>query len=320
MNVRVWLLSVLLGLAAGGCRSRASNEACEGVPCSGHGRCVVVRQDPTCACNDGYRPEGLNCLPLDLPPARAAGPVQPPADPSAPPLEELSRLCTLALKALVRPEPGVPPDLATEAKRDAIGRETPKLVESCTGLVQTLGADRAAVGCAIDALGAAEQQDINLGTLGSRDPAAATCGETWSNLVEARADGFQQGLRQQRETFGVAVFGFHRQYGFRGGIGEEFCRRFVAAFPAAPPEILEPGGTMPDEWTARIASCAEAIDGFELKPLLRWCIVDRADEVLAARNAGPCERYATAEEKTGLQQLVNALVAIAPVPAPPPAR
>jgi len=241
MTTRAWVLPVLLGLAAGGCRSR-SNEACEGVPCSGHGKCVVVRHDPTCACNDGYRPEGLNCLPLEPPAAGNAGagqpppappgpppivapvppPPPPPVDPTLPPLDELSRLCSLALKALQRPEPNAPPDLATEAKRDAIARMTDKLVESCLGIVQTLGADRAAVACAVDALSAAEQQDINLGTLGARDPAAVACGETWAEIIEGRSDSFQQALRQQRDAFGVAVFGFHRQYGFSGGIGEEF--------------------------------------------------------------------------------------------------
>jgi hypothetical protein len=36
---------------------------CDGVQCSGHGRCIVVRGEPACACEAGSTPDatGLNC-------------------------------------------------------------------------------------------------------------------------------------------------------------------------------------------------------------------------------------------------------------------
>ena len=37
-------------------------DSCEGITCSAHGQCALVGGEPTCACEEGYRPEGLNCL------------------------------------------------------------------------------------------------------------------------------------------------------------------------------------------------------------------------------------------------------------------
>jgi hypothetical protein len=39
-------------------------DPCEGVVCSGHGRCVVVRGEPACACEEGFRADatGVNCI------------------------------------------------------------------------------------------------------------------------------------------------------------------------------------------------------------------------------------------------------------------
>ena len=319
-------------VAATGCR-RSSMEACDGVTCSGHGKCVVIRREPTCACYDGYRPDGPNCLPLQpagvgtaLPgpvpspsPAGPPGVTVPPAPPGPgadvtgePPL---GRLCSLVLQALVARQPDGQTDLATEAKRDAIGRSGAAIADECRAFLQEIGISAEAVACATRTLEQAAQEGITLGTLGARDPEAAACGEQWKLTIEAQVDRFQQLLQAQRERFGVAVFGFHRQYGFGGGAGEEFCRRFVAALTDAPPELLRPAAEVPDEWAARVRSCGEMVDGYDLRPLLRWCIVDRADAILAARSVTPCEPYAAPEELDGLRQLVTTLLALAPVAA-----
>jgi hypothetical protein len=39
-----------------------ATDPCGGVDCSGHGRCVAVDGLPTCACDSGYYPVGLDCL------------------------------------------------------------------------------------------------------------------------------------------------------------------------------------------------------------------------------------------------------------------
>ncbi len=297
------LCGLLVVVAATGCR-RSSVDECDGVTCSSHGKCVVVRREPTCACREGYRPEGLNCLPLELPPATDAT-AEPP----------VSRLCSLVLEALDAPQPDGATDLATAAKRDAIGRAGPAIADECAAFLEEIRAAPEAVACATRVLERAAQEGVALGTLGARDAEAAACGDRWKRTIEGQADRFQQLVQAQRERFGVAVFGFHRQYGFRGGAGEEFCRRFVAALPGAPPELLQTGAQAPEEWTARVRSCGETIDGYELRPLLRWCIVDRTDRILAERSATPCEPYATEEEKSGLRQLVAALLGLMPVDA-----
>jgi hypothetical protein len=326
---------LVVAVAAAGCR-RSSTDACDGVTCSSHGKCVVIRREPTCACYDGYRPDGPNCLPLRLPLAEAAlpGPV-PPSSPAGPPGVTIppappepaadatgeppfGRLCSLVLQALVARQPDGQTDLATEAKRDAIGRYGSAIAEGCGAFLQEMGVAREAVACATRTLEQAAQEGLTLGALGARDPEAAACGEQWRQAIAAQVDRFQQMLQVQREQYGVAVFGFHRQYGFEGGAGEEFCRRFVAALPDAPPELLRPATQVPDDWAARVRSCGEMIDGYELPPLLRWCIVDRADRILVERSAVPCEPYAAAEEREGLRQLVTALLALAPVAAAAP--
>ena len=35
---------------------------CEGVTCSGHGRCFSDGDEAVCICDEGYRAEGLECL------------------------------------------------------------------------------------------------------------------------------------------------------------------------------------------------------------------------------------------------------------------
>jgi len=328
-----WLL--LEALACGGCR-RSTENRCDGISCSGHGKCVVLRREPTCACEEGWRPEGPNCVPLDVPPAMPVAapdadgwirsPTPAPPAPPAPPADasptpgsgetpseaDLDRLCSRALEALARPDPAMPPDLATEAKHDAVDRWGEQLRERCTGWVQELRASRDAVACASLALEQAAARGTGLAALGEQDPAVAACGETWKGIVEARAPAFQRMLQEQRDAFGVAVFGFHRQFGFPGGLGEEFCRRFVAALPDAPPAVLRGSVELPVEWSVKLESCGQAIDGFELPPLLRWCVVDRAEAILAAGSAEPCLPYAIPDERDGVRQLVAALVALAP--------
>ena len=40
----------------------ADVDPCEGVTCSGHGRCLTERGVPVCVCDDGYRAVGLACV------------------------------------------------------------------------------------------------------------------------------------------------------------------------------------------------------------------------------------------------------------------
>ena len=65
-----WKLSVAAALAVGisfaalgGCEGPVG-EACAGVDCSGHGRCVDADGTPTCACDAGYRADGVACVPV----------------------------------------------------------------------------------------------------------------------------------------------------------------------------------------------------------------------------------------------------------------
>lgn len=324
-------LLLALGPAGTACRSAGSSAACEGVSCSGHGKCVVVRREPVCACEEGYRPDGPNCVPLQTaagpvpePPAEAAPPAPPPPaaepvpgldaggePPPAPPAtatEELTQLCALALEALARPGAGELPDLATLAKRDAIRRAAPTITEDCTRFLLDLAAAPEAVACATAALRRAAEAGVDLGRLGAEDPEVAACGERWKQTVEAGAEEFQRFVQRQRQAFGVAVFGFHRQYGFADGPDEELCRRWLAAAPGAPPELLRPTTTPADDWAARVAACRRELGAVELRPLARWCLVDRADELLATRSAEPCLPFAVATEVDALRSLVQRLL------------
>jgi hypothetical protein len=116
---------------------------------------------------------------------------------------------------------------------------------------------------------------------------------------------------RQRQQFGVAVFGFHRQYGFAGGPDEELCRRWLAAFPDAPPELLRPAEAPAAPWAARVDACRREVGAVALRPLARWCLVDRAEQILAVRAADPCVPFAVAEEVEALRGLVGRLLAVA---------
>lgn len=57
---------LLLVLSCGGDEDGDGEESvsdkCEGVTCSGHGKCVTVYGSPTCACERGYVADGLTCV------------------------------------------------------------------------------------------------------------------------------------------------------------------------------------------------------------------------------------------------------------------
>jgi hypothetical protein len=213
---------------------------------------------------------------------------------------------------LARPDAGGAAELAVPAKRDAVALYRTAIVADCADFVRDAGFGAEAIACGIRTLRQTLQEEVDLGTLGGRDPAAAACGETWKGELDVHAAEFQRLLLAQRDRFGVAVFGFHRQYGFAGGAGEEFCRRFAAALPGAPRALLEPGGELPEAWRALLRSCGEIISVFELRPLLRWCIVDRADEILGRGTAEPCEPFAGPGDVDGLRQIVRELRALGP--------
>ena len=60
----LWLVS-LISLAS--CHEADEHELCDGVSCSGHGRCVVYRVEASCECDDGFRQgTGLTCIPDEV--------------------------------------------------------------------------------------------------------------------------------------------------------------------------------------------------------------------------------------------------------------
>ncbi len=52
---------LLAAATAPGCRDEG--DLCKGVDCSGHGTCKVGNQGAYCACDKGFEPQGLQCLP-----------------------------------------------------------------------------------------------------------------------------------------------------------------------------------------------------------------------------------------------------------------
>jgi hypothetical protein len=218
------------------------------------------------------------------------------------------------LEALARPAAGELPDLATEAKRDAIRRAAPTITEDCTRFLLELAAAPEAVACATTALRQAAEAGLDLGRLAAQDPDVAACGVRWKQAAETGDEEFRRFVQRQRQAFGVAVFGFHRQYGFADGPDEELCRRWLAAAPDAAPELLRATAPLTGETQARVAACRRELEASALRPLARWCVVDRADELLAARSAEPCLPFALPEEADALRRLVERLL---PPPAEP---
>ncbi len=49
-----------------GCGGVEEVSKCEGVDCSGHGRCALQVGEPVCVCDDGFEPQGLECVGPDL--------------------------------------------------------------------------------------------------------------------------------------------------------------------------------------------------------------------------------------------------------------
>lgn len=51
----------------------AQQDQCAGITCAGHGRCVVIRGEPGCACDEGFTADatGLNCASTVPPPVAA---------------------------------------------------------------------------------------------------------------------------------------------------------------------------------------------------------------------------------------------------------
>lgn len=55
-----------IGVVLGGCSDdEPMPDPCDEVTCSDHGVCRVVDQQPSCACDPGFEPEGLNCVATD---------------------------------------------------------------------------------------------------------------------------------------------------------------------------------------------------------------------------------------------------------------
>lgn len=55
----LWSILALLSFTA--CDGSSAGP-CDGILCSGHGRCVVESQVAFCACDPGFEPEGLMCV------------------------------------------------------------------------------------------------------------------------------------------------------------------------------------------------------------------------------------------------------------------
>ncbi len=69
-------------------------DVCAKIACAGHGTCVVVTGQPTCACNEGYQPDmvnGLSCV-ASAPTAQAAPTVESGAAEDGPILSEHARV------------------------------------------------------------------------------------------------------------------------------------------------------------------------------------------------------------------------------------
>ena len=61
-------IAILTGSCGGG--NADAEDPCHDSLCSGHGTCALVQDEPICACDPGYHPDGLSCLPDDVDPCQ----------------------------------------------------------------------------------------------------------------------------------------------------------------------------------------------------------------------------------------------------------
>lgn len=61
-------IAILTGSCGGG--NADAEDPCHDILCSGHGTCALVQDEPICACDPGYHPDGLSCLPDDVDPCQ----------------------------------------------------------------------------------------------------------------------------------------------------------------------------------------------------------------------------------------------------------
>jgi hypothetical protein len=63
MKSRIFLVVALIVSFASSALAQQVN-SCNGIACSGHGQCIVIRGEPACACGDGFISDaaGLNCV------------------------------------------------------------------------------------------------------------------------------------------------------------------------------------------------------------------------------------------------------------------
>ena len=60
-----WVLCVS-GLLMACDDSSTFTDPCQAIECSYHGQCVIVGGNPYCQCDPGYRPEGYECIPIQV--------------------------------------------------------------------------------------------------------------------------------------------------------------------------------------------------------------------------------------------------------------
>lgn len=59
-NAPIGIAMIVCFCSFSGCQD--ASELCDEIECSGHGLCVVLDEEPTCSCDRGYVPDGLNCV------------------------------------------------------------------------------------------------------------------------------------------------------------------------------------------------------------------------------------------------------------------
>ena len=62
MQIAVFVLALGTGFAACQGRFAEPRDPCDGVDCSGHGRCFVDGEEAFCRCDDGFDDDGLECV------------------------------------------------------------------------------------------------------------------------------------------------------------------------------------------------------------------------------------------------------------------